>query len=255
VRADASVGFSNARGDVRSRTAALHSGLAVRLYTLAEFVLEQKLSTAAWSAWNALLMGVLGKAEQMKQRALFRLPRVYRYSVRYLIASAIVTDTFILGARAGRLIKYSADHWEWAYFAWFGSSAVFVITCLAAYFVMLLIQGLSMMEQPFGCDTLDMPGLSYVSAAAEMSLRTVACAPASQKQSGTAAAPTGKEVNIMSVLQALNEDDLLHDVGNAVEGTPHRVRVRRRSSVGGAPRAAPPVPHTGKESTHGDDDE
>ena len=32
-----------------------------------------------------------------------------------------------------------------------------------------------MMEQPFGGDTLHMPGLSYVCAAAEMSLRTVAC--------------------------------------------------------------------------------
>ena len=51
--------FSNSRGDVRSRTAALHSALGVRLYALAEFVLEQGLSKAAWPAWNALLMGVL----------------------------------------------------------------------------------------------------------------------------------------------------------------------------------------------------
>ena len=65
-------------------------------------MLDQKLSKATWPAWNSLLMEVLRSSEAVKQRALFRLPRVYRYAVRYLVASAIVTDTFIMGARAGR---------------------------------------------------------------------------------------------------------------------------------------------------------
>lgn len=140
--------FSNSRGDVRSRTAALHSALGVRLYALVEFVLDQKLSRATWPAWNSLLMEVLRSSEAVKQRALFRLPRVYRYSVRYLVASAIVTDTFIMGARAGRLIAYALSHNGWNTFSWFGALLAFTLNVTAAYFVLLLVQGLSMMEQP-----------------------------------------------------------------------------------------------------------
>ena len=69
-----------------------------------------------------------------------RLPRFYRYAVRYLIASAAMTDTFILGARSGRLLQFAATHPEWQPFAWFGSITVFVVNMLAVYFVLLLVQ-------------------------------------------------------------------------------------------------------------------
>ena len=48
--------FSNSRGDVQSRTAALQSALAVRLYVLAEFVLQENLSTASWPGGSPPLL-------------------------------------------------------------------------------------------------------------------------------------------------------------------------------------------------------
>ena len=122
---------------------------------LTEYVLDQKLSKAAWPAWNTVLVSVRKASETMKQQALFRLPRVYRYSVKYLVASAIVTDSFILGARAGRLISYARSHHEWLGHAWFGSVVGFALNLLAVYFVSLLVQGLAIMEMPFSSDTLD----------------------------------------------------------------------------------------------------
>ena len=86
---------------------------------------------------------------------------------------------------------------------------------------LLLVQGLSMMEQPFGADTLDMPGLSYVCAAAEMSLRTVAHHDNSnalgfekrqQTGAGDGSTHLGREVTIMDHLQKLDEMQLLADV-------------------------------------------
>ena len=236
--------FSNSRGDVRSKTAALHSALGVRLYALTDFVLDQKLSRAAWPAWNQLLTQVLRASEGMKQRALFRLPRIYRYAVRYLIGSAIVTDTFILGARAGRLLLYASSHPDWLTFAWFGASALLVINLLVAYFVLLLVQGLSNMEQPFDQDLNSMPGLSYVCAAAEMSLRTVACEPAGAAPARRGALDPAEEgsrpINIMSLLQHLDEVQLVHDttdVQPAREPT-MQPRVRRRDAPASAPAPA-----------------
>lgn len=254
------VNLNNSRGDVRSRTAALHSALGVRLYALTDYVIDHRLSHAAWPAWNAQLKQVLNASEEMKQRALFRLPRIYRYAVRYLIYAAIVTDTFILGARAGRMLKHAfltaaaaagdGEASDWRTFAWFGASMLFVFNLLAAYFVLLLVQGLSNMEQPFDTEMNSMPGLSYVCAAAEMSLRAVACDPAGSAPArrgsmdalaalnGGVAASTEQEeasrpVNIMSLLQHLDEDHLIHkgdEVKPAIEPT-MAPRVRRKASV------------------------
>ena len=167
--------LANSRGDVQSKTAAMHAALGVRLYLLTEFVLDQKLSRASWPAWNSVLLNVRRASEKMKQQALFRLPRVYRFSVKYLVASALLTDTFILGARAGRMLVFARGTAEWSTHVYFGALVGLALNMLAVYLVSLLVQGLSIMEIPFASDTLDMPGLSYVSAAAETSLRMVTC--------------------------------------------------------------------------------
>jgi hypothetical protein len=76
----------------------------------------------------------------VKQRALYRLPGVYLHAVRYFIASTVVTDTFVLGARAGRFIAYAAAHPEWTSHALFGSALILVVNVLAVYFVLVLLQ-------------------------------------------------------------------------------------------------------------------
>ena len=119
--------FANVRGDVQSKTAALHAGLGSRLYILTEFVLEHKLSHASWPAWNSVLLRLRHASDTMKQEALFRLPRVYRYSVKFLVASAILTDTSILGISSGRMILYAEENPEWSAHVWFGATVGFVL--------------------------------------------------------------------------------------------------------------------------------
>jgi len=226
--------FANSRGDVQSKTAALHAALGVRLYLLTEFVLDQRLSKASWPAWNAVLLAVRRASERMKQQALFRLPRVYRFSVKYLVASAMITDTFILGARAGRMLAYGRANDEWTLHVVFGACIGCFLNVLAAYFVSLLVQGLSIMEMPFASDTLDMPGLSYVSAAAETSLRMVTC-----RSRGTGSEPlsgvdssASEPPDIMDMLQVLNADELIDPVApnsRPAVRAPTRHRRRRRS--------------------------
>ena len=74
---------------------------------------------------------------------------MYRYSVRYLIAAAILTDTHIIATRAGRMIAYafrlrhSADQTDcvdqannsdcddWTNYAWIGTITSFLLNVIA----------------------------------------------------------------------------------------------------------------------------
>ena len=58
----------------------------------------------------------------MKQRSLFRLPRIYQASVRYLVASTILADTFILSSHAARLIRHGQEDPEWRGHAYVAAS-------------------------------------------------------------------------------------------------------------------------------------
>ena len=223
--------FANSRGDVQSTTAALHAALGVRLYLLTEFVLDQKLSKASWPAWNAVLHAVRQASEKMKQQALFRLPRVYRYSVKFLVASAILTDTFILGAKAGRMLAYSRTRPEWQVHVWFGALVAFILNVIAVWFVSLLVQALACMEMPFGSLTLHMPGLSYVCAAAETTLRMVTCRSAARATTGPSTYGASEEADIMSMLQELDPDDLL-DPSKKRQATSSRFHKRFKSVEG-----------------------
>ena len=61
---------------------------------------------------NAVCMKLRSNSERLKQRALFRLPRIYQASVRFLVASTILTDSYLLAspphacARVGRAPTY-----------------------------------------------------------------------------------------------------------------------------------------------------
>ena len=50
----------------------------MRIYMLVDLVVDQKISRVAWPAWNAVCLKLRTKSEELKQRALFRLPSIYQ---------------------------------------------------------------------------------------------------------------------------------------------------------------------------------
>ena len=163
--------LANIRGDVASATATLHAALGLRLYVLVDLVLKEKLSRASWPSWSSVVMKLRTASEAVKQRALFRLPRIYRASVHFFVAAAIASDTFVVACASGRLLARAQQQPEWRPHAYFGASAIFLLNVFLSWYCSMLVKSLSNMESPFGSDTLDLCGLSYVSAAAELSLR------------------------------------------------------------------------------------
>ena len=164
--------LANSQGDVSSSVAVLHAALGVRMYMLVDLVLEEKLSRAAWPAWNAVCLKMRSNADGLKQRALFRLPRIYRLSVRFLVASTILTDTLLLASHAAMLQAHAREETEWQGHAYFGTALDLLVNLLLTWFLTIFLDGIDDMQTPFGGGTLDMPGLTYVCAAAEISLRT-----------------------------------------------------------------------------------
>ena len=164
--------LANSRGDVSSPAAVMHAALGVRLYMLVDLVLEEKMSRAAWPAWNAVCMKLRSNSERLKQRALFRLPRIYQASVRFLVASTILTDSYLLASHSARLLRNAHDSDEgWAEHTYFGAVVDLLLNLLLTWCLAVFLNAIGDMQTPFGGETLDMPGLSYVCGSAEVSLR------------------------------------------------------------------------------------
>ena len=80
----------------------------------------------------------------------------------------LVTDTFIVATVIGRTFQEEYEH------AWFAAFIAMLLLLVLLVPVTLLIGACMDMEEPFGDDPMDLPGLSYVSAAAEQTLALVA---------------------------------------------------------------------------------
>ena len=165
--------LTNSRGDVGSHAAVLHAALGVRLYQLVNLVIDRKISKAAWPAWNAMCLKLRTNSEMLKQRALYRLPRIYQTAVHFLVHSALLTDTMLIAAHAGRLLRHGHSDPEWRTHALFGAVIDLILNLLLTWCLCVFLDAIDDMQTPFGGNSLDMPGLSYVTAAAELSLRTV----------------------------------------------------------------------------------
>lgn len=167
--------LANSRGDTTSDAAALHAAIGVRLYQLVDLVIETKLSRAAWPAWNALNLKLRTNAEGMKQRSLYRLPRIYQAAVRFLVGSTVITDTLLLASHAGRMLRRlpDAESGEWQAHAVFSALLDLLLNLLLTWCLTVFIDAVADMQTPFGSECFDMPGLSYVCSAAELSLRMV----------------------------------------------------------------------------------
>lgn len=147
--AQAKASLANARGDISSPAAALHAALGVRLYMLIDLVLDQKLSRAAWPAWNAVCLKLRSASEGLKHRALFRLPRIYQLSVRFLVASTLLTDTFLLAAHASRLLVHAQAEAEWSAHAFAGAAADLTLNLLLTWCLAVFLDAIGDMQTPF----------------------------------------------------------------------------------------------------------
>jgi hypothetical protein len=198
-------GLANVQGDVSSVPAALHAALGIRLYKLVDFMIDEKLSRASWPAWNAVLLKLRASSEAMKHRALYRLPRIYRSAVWFLVATALLTDTFILGSRTARLLGGASRHSEWRAHAYFGAVLGLLLNVILSWFVTLLLLALSNMENPFGKEWLDLCGLCNAISAAEMSLKMVVGAEESLDPAFERAGPASR---VMHMFQQLDTASL-----------------------------------------------
>jgi len=153
------------RGDVRSDVAQTFSAFQVRLYRLASELIDQKLTSAPWPTWGATLLKMSDAMLDLQRRALYRMNKVYETSIISVVLTTLLYDSFVLGTVVG-------EHYQLAYrYAWF-TTALATLLLLALIFLVTLIVGSCIhMEEPFGKDPMDLPGLSYVTAAAEATLR------------------------------------------------------------------------------------
>ena len=156
--------LANARGDIRSRASLVHSAMCVRLYRLVHCANELHLTTMP-ASWGAAVRNLRSTCEVLKLTALYRMPPVYRAAVVCVLHITLFSDAFILATVVGRLFQS-----EYKY-AWLCASLVTVLLFAVVLAASLILGAALDMERPYGGDAIDLPGLSYVSGAAELTLR------------------------------------------------------------------------------------
>jgi len=198
-RADDLMG--DVRGNVRSDAALVYQFYSGRMYRVVRDCIKAKLTSMAGPVWGAALAGVRTASEEVQHRALYRMPKVYQMSVQVVLFTTLLVDASIGGAVVGRLWHGPTGARPWwqagpspetqsdAVLDVESSSAAAVLMAsiattalLAVLFVpaTLLLAVCVELEEPFGDQTMDLPGLSYVRAAAEVSLNFVAPHPVCQ---------------------------------------------------------------------------
>ena len=159
--------LSNSRGDVRSRASFIDSAFSVRLIRLAEYAIEQKLTTAAWPVWGAAIRNHREATSALFRRALPRVRTLYRECVGLVVTLALVADALTLGPKVGLIVANRMPN------AWVVATFAGVFLASVVLTVRVLISFCQNLERPIGSDPTDLPVLSYVMAAAEISLKQI----------------------------------------------------------------------------------
>ena len=158
----------DARGDVRSDVALIYHSSSVRCHRLVREAMKHGLSTAPWPTWYAALDGMFVGFDDLRRRGLYRVPKLYRICVFCVTNFALAADAFEIGTVVGRV--YHADY-QYAH-----AALAFAATMLSVILVTitLLISACMDMEEPYGNNPMDLPGLNYARSAAEVTLNMVA---------------------------------------------------------------------------------
>lgn len=197
--------MGDVRGDVRSHAALCYQLYSCRLYRLVRESIRVRLTAATWPVWGSALSGLRDACEEVQRRALYRLPNAYRATLWLLVIMTLVIDGVIGGIIVGRAHR-GADGAEaaeaggaraahpppWAEEgeeaqallgrhalgrSFSGSAAaVWTSVALAVLFVpsVLLLSVCIELEEPFGDNHRDLPGVAFVRSAAEATLNLVA---------------------------------------------------------------------------------
>ena len=160
--------FTSRQAYVRSLASDASQLYATRLFAVVQRAAADGLTKAAWPVWGGSLNRLCHAASYLEQRGLYRLPAIYRASVQCIVSLTIACDVFIMGTVVGRLFQSAYG------FAWFDAILASVATFAMVTVVFLLVNGCADMELPLGSDPMDLPGLSYVAGAADMTLRVIA---------------------------------------------------------------------------------
>jgi len=194
--------MADQRGDVESLAAVLHDALGVRFYRLVRESLDRQLTTAAWPVWGTNIARLRDAAADVKHASLFRTPRVYRDFTKWFVLMALLYDTLVLAATIGQVFSLQ---YKWA---WIVALLVALAYCMLVTMVLLVVEACRDMEYPYGSDTLDMPGLSYVTSAATQSLVLVSNANENPSQQ---AARELQQVDMEDLFGADHDAEGLHD--------------------------------------------
>ena len=104
-------------------------------------------------------MKLRANSERLKQRALFRLPRIYQASVRFLVASTILTDTYLIASHAARLLRNTYGDDGWQRHAYMGALIDLILNLLLTWCLSVFTDAISDMQTPFGGETVSYPSL------------------------------------------------------------------------------------------------
>ena len=155
------------RGDMRSDVALIYNFFLARLYRLVRDAARAGLTTAPFPVWHGLLLNVKSSNDEIQRRGLYRMPKIYKISVLLVVTVTLMADSLVMGTVVGRVYQEGYEYADYV--------AVFATTLLAVLLVpiTLLVASCMDMEEPFGSNSMDMPGLSYVRGAAEPTLNMI----------------------------------------------------------------------------------
>jgi len=159
--------IGDVRGDVRSDAALVYQMYSARMFRLVREAIRVKLTGAAWPVWGTYMGNVRSAINEVQRRALFRMPKVYRWSVQFVVLITMTADTFIMGTVVGRL---------WSVHYGYELMMTILATVLLLVLVVpvtLLVAACIEMEEPFGDNVMDIPGCSNVRGVAEVTLNMV----------------------------------------------------------------------------------
>jgi len=137
------------------------------------------------------------------------------------VASTILTDTYLLASHAARLLRNVQADEGWMQHSYVGAAIDLGLNLLLTWCLSVFLDAIGDMQTPFGGEPLDMPGLSYVCGAAEVSLRMVVGAATTEESARKR--PEEAPNKLFAMLnRPLDKEAFLREMPKPEEGEGHK---------------------------------